>query len=341
MPIPVAIVGLGEVGKAIARAALTVPDLEIVAAVDRAPSLVGRSLSEVLGAAAPEVKVTANAPEAYEAVKRAVRTLAGEDDGVRGVVLHATGSRLERIAPELETALKAGLSVVSTCEELACPWVRHPAVAERLDRLAERHDATLVGVGVNPGFVMDRLVATLGQATGKVTRVEALRVVDASTRREALQRKIGAGMSEAEFHRAVESGEVGHVGLMESAALAAMGVGHECDEADEEILPVIASEPVRAAWGEVAAGRVAGVRQVARAFEEGREVARLELVIALGAPAPRDEIVVMGEPRLTLQIPGGTPGEAATAWSVVHAAEALGQGAEPGLITVLELPAGR
>ena len=74
---------------------------------------------------------------------------------------------------------------------------------------------------------------------------------------------------------------------------------------------------------------------------EIREVARLELTIALGAPDPRDEITIFGEPPISLKIPGGTPGDEATAWSVVHAAALLGEGSEPGLITVLELPAGR
>ena len=46
------------------------------------------------------------------------------------------------------------------------------------------------------------------------------------------------------------------------------------------------------------------------------------------------------KPNLPDVIPGGTPGDRATAWSVVHAAP-LVKGSEPGLITVLDLPAGR
>jgi hypothetical protein len=340
--IPVVVMGLGDIGRRIARAVLTEPTLELVAAVDRAPGLVGRPLAEVLGAAASDVLVTDSLPAAATAARKALAEFAGEEEAPeRAVLLHATGSRLEQVAPELTAALQAGFSVVSTCEELSCPWVRHPQLADRLDRAAQKAGGTLVGVGVNPGFVLDRLVATLGQATGKVERVDGVRVVDASTRREALQRKVGVGLAEPAFHAAVERGEVGHVGLMESAALAAMGVGHACDEVDEEILPVIAAAPVELSWGRVEAGQAAGVRQVARAFAEGREVARLELVIAVGAADPRDEITLHGAPPLRLVIPGGTPGDDATAWTVVHAAQALGQGAEAGLVTVLELPAGR
>ncbi len=342
MTIPVVVMGLGDIGRRIARAVLTEPSLELVAAIDRAPELVGRPLALVLGAAAPDVVVLDSIPAAAAVAKKALAEFADEEDAPeRAVLLHATGSRLEQVAPELMAALQAGFRVVSTCEELSCPWVRHPDLADRLDRAAQKSGGTLVGVGVNPGFVLDRLVATLGQATGKVERVDGLRVVDAASRREALQRKVGAGLSEAAFHAAVDRGEVGHIGLMESAALAAMGVGHACDEVDEEILPVIASRPFDLPWGRVEVGQAAGVRQVARAFADGREVARLELVIAVGAEEPRDEIVLHGAPPLRLVIPGGTPGDDATAWTVVHAAQALGQGAEPGLVTVLELPAGR
>jgi 4-hydroxy-tetrahydrodipicolinate reductase len=338
--VPVAVMGLGEIGRRVARAALTVPGLELVSAVDASAAIAGRPLGEWLGAAAPDVRVLARAEEAFAAVQRSLTTHAPDGD-VRGVLLHATGSRLEAVVGELEAAVRAGLHVVSSCEELACPWVRHERLAERLDRLAERHGVTVVGVGVNPGFVLDRLVATLAQATGKVQRVDGLRVVDASTRREALQRKIGAGLGEAAFHEAVEAGKVGHVGLMESAALAAMGVGRVCDEVDEEILPILATSELRVPWGIVRPGEVAGVHQVARAFEGGAEVVRLELRMALGAADPRDEITIHGEPPLTLRIPGGTPGDDATAWTMVHAAEALGHGAEPGLVTVLDLPSGR
>src|SRR5262249_12985668 len=142
-----------------------------------------------------------------------------------GVLLHATGSRLPQVMDQLLAAGKARGSVVSTCEELAFPYLQHPQLAEKLDRAARQSAASLLGTGVNPGFVLDRLVATLAQACGPVRHVLAARVVDARSRREALQRKAGAGLSEEEFHRGVESESLGHVGLLESAALAALGLG--------------------------------------------------------------------------------------------------------------------
>jgi 4-hydroxy-tetrahydrodipicolinate reductase len=86
-------------------------------------------------------------------------------------------------------------------------------------------------------------------------------------------------------------------------------------------------------------GRVAGVRQLARGWCDGREVVRLELTLAVGAENPRDEIRIDADPPLRLLVPGGIPGEATTAWAMVHAASALPM--LRGLVTILDLPSGR
>ncbi len=322
--IPVVVAGLGEVGRAIARSVLETPELRLVGGIDLAPGLAGKPLAEVLGA--PCAGRVASEPG------EALRAAEG------GVLLQATTSSFERARPQIEQAVRARVSVASTCEELAYPWLKHEAAADALDRLCEKNDVAVVGTGVNPGFALDRLPALLSQVTGAVRHVHATRVVDAGPRRASLQRKIGAGLSEEEFEARSERGELGHVGLAESAALAALGCGLEVDEVEEELEPVLATQD-RDAAVPVKEGRVAGVRQLARGFGEGREVVRLELVVAVGAEHPRDEVVLDAEPPLRLQVPGGIPGDEATAWAMVHAAAAL-----PllrGLVTVLDLPPGR
>jgi 2,4-diaminopentanoate dehydrogenase len=225
--------------------------------------------------------------------------------------------------------------VVSTCEELAWPWLHHEAAAEALDALCEAHDVAVVGTGVNPGFSLDRLPAFLAQVAGEVRHVRGLRVVDLAKRRDALRKKAGVGLSEEAFEAADERGEVGHIGLSESAAMAAAGCGLEVDEVEEELVPLLAEEDGHG----VKKGQVAGVQQVARAFHEGREVVRLETILALGVDHPRDEVEIDADPPLRAVVPGGIPGEAATVHAVVHAALAVTE--RRGLITVLDLPAGR
>jgi 4-hydroxy-tetrahydrodipicolinate reductase len=84
---------------------------------------------------------------------------------------------------------------------------------------------------------------------------------------------------------------------------------------------------------------VAGFSQTARVFADEREVVRLELVIALGAEDPRDEVELDADPPLRLIVPGGVPGDLATAAAAVNAAPAVTE--LRGLVTVLDLPAGR
>ena len=99
--------------------------------------------------------------------------------------------------------LSAGCCVVSTCEELAYPFRKHPELSAKLDAEAKEEGVALVGTGINPGFVMDKLVLTLSAASQRVDSASAVRIVDASKRRLPLQKKVGAGMSVEEFRAQV------------------------------------------------------------------------------------------------------------------------------------------
>lgn len=325
--VPVVVMGLGFIGQEIARAAHASPEVSLVGAVDRSPLLVGRKVGELIGVPSLAFPVSA---ELHEAL--------GRHRGV--VLLHATGSQLPQVMEQLLEAIGEGVSVVSTCEELSFPYLRHPQLAERLEREAKKASVSVLGTGVNPGFVLDRLVATAGQVCGKVRRLSAVRVVDARSRREALQRKIGAGMPEEEFIRLMEKDQIGHVGLAESAALCALGLGIECDDFEEEIAPMIADEDIAGAAFPVPRGRVAGIHQTAVGLEGEQERVRLELTIAVGAENPRDLISIDSDPSIQLEIKGGVAGDRATANVVVNAAPRM-RSADRGLLTVLELPAGR
>ncbi|MBN1210324.1 MAG: dihydrodipicolinate reductase [Myxococcaceae bacterium] len=326
-PVPVVVMGLGFIGQEIARAALASAEVELIGAVDTSPQLAGRALADVLGQPGPKVKVV-------DSLERAL----GRRRGV--VLLQATGSRLPQVMEQLLEAVKLGVSVVSTCEELAFPFLKHPELAAKLDRAAQKAGVAVLGTGVNPGFVMDRLVATAGQACGPVRRVSVTRVVDARTRREALQRRVGAGLTEEEFFALVDKDQLGHVGLVESAALCGLGLGLDCDDYEEEIAPVMAEEDITGGAFPVRKGRVAGIFQSVVGLEDEQERVRLELTIAVGAEDPRDRIEIDAEPRIIMEIPGGVAGDRATANTLVNAAPRL-TAAEAGLLTVLELPAGR
>jgi hypothetical protein len=317
--------GVGPIGASIVRLMRQKESLEITGAIDNDPAIAGRDLGEIAGAP--------DAPWGVAVSPDAAAVLAKQVD----VVIHSTSSYLPSVMDQLLTCLAAGCCVVSTCEELAYPFRKHPELSKQLDRAAQEEGVTLVGTGVNPGFVMDKLVLTLSAVAQRVDSAKAVRIVDASKRRLPLQRKIGAGMTREEFRAQVAAGVIKHHGLPESVAMVADGLGFVLDEIFETIEPVIAEEIVKTEFLEVAPGQVAGVHQIARGTAGGKEKIFLELKMFVGAKDPADTIELEGEPHLALTIPGGTHGDVATAAVVVNAVPAI-LAAPSGLRTSRDLP---
>ncbi|MEW5899212.1 MAG: dihydrodipicolinate reductase [Bacillota bacterium] len=319
--------GLGPVGCTIVRLGFK-RGLRYIGAVDCDPGKAGRDLGLAVGLGRElGVPVTEKAED-----------LLARAGGV--VVTHATGSLLKQVLPQLIELLAAGCTVVSTCEELSYPFWAHPEEAAVLDEAAKKHRGRLLGTGVNPGFIMDFLPLCLTLASQEVASVKVERVVDAAGRREPLQKKVGAGLSREEFVRGVESGAIRHVGLPESVAMLAAGLGWPLEKIDEEIEPVISSRRLSTGYVTVEPGGVAGVHQVARGYVNGggaRIV--LDLKMAVGE-AGVDRITVEGQPPLTLEVTGGVHGDLATASVIVNSIAALAS-LPPGLHTMLDLARAR
>lgn len=319
--------GVGPIGASIVRLMRQKASLEIVGAVDIDPTKAGRDLGEMAGA-----------PDAPWGVVVSSDATAALDRPI-DIVIHSTASYLPSVMDQLLACIAAGCCVVSTCEELAYPFRKHPELSKQLDTAAKDEGVAVVGTGVNPGFVMDKLVLTLSAASQRVDWAKAVRVVDASKRRLPLQKKIGAGMTPEEFRSQVAAGVIKHHGLPESVAMVADGLGLAVDDISETIEPVIAEEIVKTAFLEVASGQVAGVHQIARGTNRGEEKIFMELKMYVGAKQPADTIELKGVPNLSLVIPGGTHGDIATAAVAVNAIPAI-LAAPAGLRTGRDLPLG-
>jgi len=320
--------GLGPIGCATARALLDKPGVDLVGAVDIAADKAGKDLGEVLGLRRGlGVRVTADAPSLFRKARA-------------DVVAHTTRSFFKDVYEQLELAAKAGLCVVSSTEELLYPQLRNPGLAVKLDGIARRHGSTIVGTGVNPGFVMDTLALVLTGVSRNVRSLKMIRRVDASTRRMPLQRKVGAGMKPVEFRKLVKQGKLGHIGLMESMFLVATGLGWKLSRTREKVEPVLAERKLTTKFFDVAAGEVAGIKHTASGFCDGRRVIDMDLRMYIGAPDPMDSVEVDGDPKLHLVIHGGVAGDVATVASLVNAIPRVLE-SEPGLITMLDLPVPR
>ncbi len=316
--------GLGPIGSAIVRLITERGGADIIGAIDIDPAKVGRDLGEVVGL---------DHPLGVRVSDRADDILGQRAD----VVIHSTSSYLEKVIHQLFSCIEAGSHVISTCEELAYPFRKYPELSRDLAARAEAAGVAVLGTGVNPGFVMDKLVLTLVTVCQQIDTVFVERVVNASERRLPLQRKIGAGLTPDEFSRAVEAGTIKHHGLPESAAMIADALGFALDDLTETIEPILADEDLRTEYLEVKRGFVAGVRQVCRGLSDGRARILLDLRMAVGATDPHDAISIKGYPDISLRIPGGIHGDLATAAVVVNTIPLI-VAARPGLRTVIDIP---
>lgn len=319
--------GIGPIGASILKLMREKEAIEIIGAIDNDPAKIGKDLGEVVGAGdAPwGVKVSGDA--------RGVLEQSAD------VVMHTTSSSLAKVVDQLLACMDVGSCVVSTCEELSYPFRTYPELAAQLDKAAKDNGVSLVGTGVNPGFVMDKLVITLAGVSQRVEHARALRIVDASKRRLPLQKKIGAGLSVEEFRARVKEGTIKHVGLPESVAMVADSLGLGVDEITETIEPKVAAERVQTEFLTVEAGQAAGVHQIARGLSDGKELVYMELQMYVGAKDPADTVELKGYPNISMVIPGGSHGDIATASVAVNSIPSILEAAA-GLRTSRDLAIG-
>lgn len=325
--IRVILFGVGAVGTLIAKFLLEKHGVEIVGAVDVAKDKVGRDLGEVLGLQKNlGIKISNNVDDTLSKVKA-------------DLAIHATTSYLKDTYPQIAALIKNGVKVISTCEELVYPYYTEPKLAQELNALAQKYKTTVLGTGINPGFLMDTLVITLTAVCQKIEKIEAIRIMDATKRRLPFQKKIGAGLSTEEFKLKIESKQItGHVGLEQSIAMIADALAWKLDRiVTGQVEPVVAKKPVKSQFMEVKAGEVAGLKQKAIGIIKDEEVITLEFQAYLGAEDEYDAITIKGVPEIKQKIQPCVHGDMGTVAMVVNAIPKVIK-ARPGLLTMKDLP---
>ena len=324
--------GLGPIGSAVARHVVERAGLELVGGVDVAPAKIGKDVGEVIGLGRP-----LGFPVAARLAEVLARTKAD-------VVLHTTSSYFDLFKPQIIEILEAGLDIVSTAEELSFPWLAHPKEAAEVDAAAKRAGKTVLGTGVNPGFLMDALPLGLTAICQRVDHIAVTRVVNASQRRGPFQAKIGSGMTVADFNAKMAAGRMGHVGLPESVGMVFHTLGKTLVRYESGVEPVVADRLVKTEYFTVQPGQVMGLKQVARGYaaEAGTEQSRsgefvaLTFIAALDAGEDGDTIQITGKPDLEVKLKG-TNGDIATVAIAVNAVRRV-KDAAPGLVTMRDLP---
>lgn len=323
----VVVVGLGATGLAMAEVIARREDCELVGALDIRPELADRTL-DALVAGAPAVRIAA-----------AVDALPTAD-----VAIVATSSWIAGVEPVITALVSRGINVVSICEELRDPELRHPEIVARLDAVARENGVSVLGTGCNPGMLMDTLPLVLSGLTVGVDRISVRRTADMS-RYGAILQKFGLGLAPDDFDKRREAGEVmGHVGFDQSIAAVARGLEWTLDsiEVDPVERDLLASADRVGANLTVHAGTVASVIHRARGVLAGETV--VELVTRFGIfedddDVPRgDSLTLVGrEQTIEVSAPGGYESFLSTIAMACNAVTAVVD-AEPGFRTLLDLP---
>jgi len=326
--IKVAVWGTGMMGQGLLRFILDRPkEVELVGAIVTNPAKEGKPVGDLLGCEC-DVRMTTD----YGAV------LAKEPD----VVCICTQSNLHEITAQVEPCVRAGANVLCIAETLSFPWATDPAWAERFDALAKGHGVSILGTGVNPGFILDALIVAWSSICLRVDKIEAERVNDLSPFGPTVMASQGVGTTVEQFHRGVADGTiVGHIGFQESIRLIAKALGWTIDEIVETREPIVASVPRETPHVKVAPGDVCGCRHIGRGYSNGE--LKIELVHPqqihpeMEGVETGDYIRVIGDPNMNMtnkpEIPGGKGTYASTGNYIPLIVDA-----PAGIRTVVDMP---
>jgi 4-hydroxy-tetrahydrodipicolinate reductase len=329
-PTRVMVVGTGAMGSAIARVVLDKPGLALVGACGRRAERAGTDLGRAVGLGRDlGIPIRADLDAAVEASRP-------------HVAVQATCSRLSDAAREISTLVRHGVHVVSIAEEMAYPASVSPSVADDLHRLAAAHGVSILGTGINPGFVLDVLVVVLSAVCSDIRSITATRVNDLSPYGPTVLGSQGVGLTPEAFREGLAQGRVvGHVGFLQSIHMIADALGGAVERIEETREPIVSRVRRDTPHVTVEPGHVAGCLHRAVGFRRGAPFITLvhpqQVRPELEGVTTGDTIEILGTPGVRLS---GSPeiagGEATAALAVNMIPHVLR--ATPGLHTMIDLP---
>jgi 4-hydroxy-tetrahydrodipicolinate reductase len=243
---------------------------------------------------------------------------------------------------EITTLLKHGVHVISIAEEMACPAAEAPALAGELHQLAVEKGVSVLGTGINPGFVLDLLVITLSGVCSEVQSITARRVNDLSPYGPTVLASQGVGLTPAAFEQGLKDGAVvGHIGFVQSIHMIAAALGWDIDRIEQTREPIVAQVARQTPSISIETGQVAGCLHTATAYRQNQAVITLvhpqQVCPQLDGVETGDSIEITGTPGVRLagapEIPGGQ-GTAALAVNMIPRI----LNASPGLYSMADLP---
>ncbi|WP_448376227.1 2,4-diaminopentanoate dehydrogenase [Fervidobacterium sp.] len=323
--------GFGAMGRGIAKNIVEGKFMKLVGVIDKNPEFIGKDVGELLGVGNYGVRVR----DSIDVIEETNPDL----------VVIATSSFVKDVLPQIEYAVKNHANVITIAEEMAFPFDSHPEESLYMDSLAKRYGVTILGTGVNPGFVLDTLIIALTGVCTKVDKIVAKRINDLSPFGKTVMETQGVGTTPEQFEEGLKKGTiVGHIGFPQSIAMISRALGWNISRVEEERKPIISNVYRETPVVKVQPGMVAGCNHSAKAYIGDNCVIELyhpqQIHPHLEGVDTGDYIEIYGDININLSIKPEIPGGKATIAIATNMIPIV-IGAQPGLKCMADLPVPR
>jgi len=326
----VVVLGTGQMGSGMIKLLLQKAGIELIGVYGKRAERAGTDVGTIIGHDKElGVKVTNDLDSMLRATKP-------------HVALQATCSKVVQAVDEIKTCLNNGIHVISIAEEMTFPAYEAPKLAEEIHNLALKNNATVVGTGINPGFVLDVLVIALTGVCYDVESITATRINDLSPYGPSVMETQGVGMTREAFEAGVKDGSVvGHFGFPESISMIAKALGWKIDKIEQERIPIISNVVRETEFVKIKPGLTAGCKHSAIGYMNGKPVITLihpqQVHPHLENVETGDYIEIKGTPDINFssgpEIPGGIGTIALAVNMIPHVINSA-----PGLKTMVDMP---
>ncbi|WP_067895581.1 NAD(P)H-dependent amine dehydrogenase family protein [Nocardia vaccinii] len=347
MPIRVAHIGTGNVGRLALAGLIESPRYELTGVWVSTPEKVGKDAGTLAGL---DVSTGINAVDSID-------ELLATEPGC--VVYCAMGdTRIQEAIADCRKILSAGVNIVGSSPGLLMyPWQVLPdKYIDPVQEAAKEGNASLFVTGVDPGFANDLLPLALAGTCQTIEQVRCSEIADYATYDGAIVMfdVMGFGKPLEEVPMLLQPGVLS-IAWGPAIRQLAVGLGVEIDSITEEYERIPAPEAFDVAAGRIPAGGLAALRFQVRGMVGDAPVIVVEHITRLREdlcpdwPRPAQaggsyRVEITGEPNYLVDIcPTSRKGDhnhaaiVAAAGRIVNAIPAV-VAAEPGIRTTLDLP---
>lgn len=330
----VGIWGYGAMGKGIANMLMKKKGVTVVGVCDVSKDLVGRGFLDFITTKGNQENhlIVSNIDEMLSSVPM-------------DIMIIATDSFTRKTFDKIVKVVSHKVNVISTAEEMAFPMANEPELSQEIDDLACENKVTVLGTGINPGFIMDYLVLALTGTMEEVNHIEAERVNSLSPFGPTVMEEQGVGISLETYDERMKKNQLaGHVGFKESVYMISTGLGIELSSFDQQMKPIVSNVHRKSQYGEVMPGHLAGIDMTAQGFVDDKPFISMkhpqQIEPEIEGTTTGDYIRLQGVPNVNMSITPEVDGGIGTIAMCVNMIPHV-LNATPGLKTMLDLPVPR